>query len=69
MRKSIFAILCVLCVFLMAGCSNLPGAEPTVPTTTAAPQKSAYEIVNEALAKTEALDTMDMEMKMTVINL
>lgn len=66
MRKSIFAILCVLCIFLMAGCSNLPGGEPTVPTTTAAPQQSTYEVVNDALAKTEALDTMDMEMKMLI---
>ena len=70
MKKRILAVLCVMCVLLLSGCglddSAAAGNAGNPPATTAAPQKTSFEIIHEALKKTDALDTMNAEMQMDI---
>lgn len=59
MKKRLFSILCVICIVLFSGCS---GAS----TGTTTSEKTSYEIIQEALDKTDKLDSMNMEMQMDI---
>lgn len=69
MKKRMLAILCILCVLLLSGCgldATAPDSTTSTPTTAIAPQKTSFEVVNEALEKTDSLNSMNMEMQMNI---